>query len=331
MPQKVNHIAPAGHPIWILMEEHAKVLDFANKLAAIAEDVFDNPSQENLDGKLPEIDTITNHFKDSIKHYDREENVLFPYIEKHGITGPSKVMWMEHNQIREIEKNLYSLLEKKDDIELAEFAEKFNSLASSLETLLRNHFDKENNILFPAAMQHLSESEFTAVSKEFDEIGYCQFTPVVKDAKEKSKMDTSSQISGNNIAFETGSVTTEQLESLLNTLPVEITFIDDKDTVRYFSKPKDMIFTRTKSIIGRKVQMCHPEKSVHLVNKIVEEFRNGTRDVAEFWLKMGDKYVYIRYFPVRSPEGKYLGCMEVTQDIAPLQQISGERRLLDWE
>ena len=331
MTQKVNHIAPQGHPIWILMEEHAKVLSFANKLADIAEVLFDNPSRENLEGKLPEINTIASHFKDSIKHYDREENVLFPYIEKHGITGPPKVMWMEHNQIRDTEKKLYALIENNGDVELSEFAEKFNSLASSLEALLRTHFDKENNVLFNAAMQHLSESEFTSVGKEFDEIGYCQFTPTEKKSENESDMDTTSQTTGNSIAFDTGDVTKEQLESLLNTLPVEITFIDDKDTVRYFSKPKDMIFTRTKAIIGRKVQMCHPEKSVHLVNKIVEEFRNGTKDVAEFLIKMGEKYVYIRYFPVRNPEGKYLGCMEVTQDIAPLQELSGERRLLDWE
>ena len=131
--------------------------------------------------------------------------------------------------------------------------------------------------------------------------------------------------------FENGSLIKEQLDSLLNTLPVEITFIDDQETVCYFNKPQKVIFVRTKAIIGRKVQNCHPAQSLDTVNKIVESFKSGRKDVAEFWIKLAGRMVYIRFFAVRDSQGKYLGTMEVVQDVADIQKLQGEKRLLDWE
>jgi len=129
------------------------------------------------------------------------------------------------------------------------------------------------------------------------------------------------------IVFETGSLSKEELETLLNSLPVDITFVDKEDTVRYFSQSKKRIFPRAKAVIGRKVQQCHPQKSIHIVNRILDDFRNGQRDVAEFWIKLEEKLIYIRYFAVRK-NGKYLGTVEVTQDITNIKKIEGEKRLL---
>lgn len=137
---------------------------------------------------------------------------------------------------------------------------------------------------------------------------------------------------GNNegkITFEVGSIGKNELEALLNTLPVDITFVDKEDTVRYFSQSKDRIFTRAKAVIGRKVQQCHPQKSVHVVNQILDDFRNGQRDVAEFWIQLKERVILIRYFAVRGKGGEYLGCLEVTQDITGIRKIEGEKRLLD--
>lgn len=130
------------------------------------------------------------------------------------------------------------------------------------------------------------------------------------------------------IIFETGSFAKEELETLLNTLPVDITFVDKNDTVRYFSQTKDRIFPRTKAVIGRKVQQCHPQKSLHVVNQILQDFKNNKRDVAEFWINLNNRLIYICYFPVRNKSGDYLGCLEVTQDITDIKKIEGERRLL---
>lgn len=132
------------------------------------------------------------------------------------------------------------------------------------------------------------------------------------------------------VAFETGSLFEKEIEAIFNTLPVDVTFVDKDDTVRYFSKTKDRIFVRTKAVIGRKVQQCHPQKSVHIVSQILEAFKNGSRDVAEFWINLQGKLIYIRYFAVRNETGDYLGCLEVTQDITNIKKIEGERRLLDW-
>jgi len=133
------------------------------------------------------------------------------------------------------------------------------------------------------------------------------------------------------INLPSGSFSIEELTYLLNTLPIDITFVDKNDEVRYFSEGKERIFLRTRDVIGRKVQNCHPPKSVHIVEKILRDFKSGKRDNADFWIKLGEKYVLIRYFAVRNEKGEYIGTLEVTQDIAPIQKITGEKRIYDEE
>ncbi len=131
--------------------------------------------------------------------------------------------------------------------------------------------------------------------------------------------------------METGALSRDEIEAILNTLPVDITFVDKKDAVKYFNKSEERIFVRTKAVIGRKVQQCHPQKSIHIVNKILDSFRSGKKDVAEFWIQKDNRLVQIRYFPVRNRDGKYMGTIEVTQDITDIKKIEGEKRLLDWK
>ena len=133
------------------------------------------------------------------------------------------------------------------------------------------------------------------------------------------------------LQFETGSLSKGEIEAILNSLPVDISFVDANDAVKYFNKAEKRIFVRTKAVIGRKVQSCHPQKSVHIVNKILETFKNGKKDVAEFWIIMNNRLIHIRYFAVRDKNGKYLGTMEVTQDLTDIKKIEGQKRLLDWE
>jgi hypothetical protein len=130
------------------------------------------------------------------------------------------------------------------------------------------------------------------------------------------------------ILFETGELSTEELEAVLNTLPVDITFVDKEDRVRYFSRAKERIFPRTKAVIGRKVQQCHPQKSLHAVEQILNDFKNNERNAAEFWINLKERLIHIRYFAVRDKAGAYLGCLEVTQDITDIKKIEGEKRLL---
>lgn len=170
------------------------------------------------------------------------------------------------------------------------------------------------------------------VRKEFNAIGYCCFTPpeLVLKPQEQVLQEEVPPPRGI-MQFENGNLMKEQLESLLNTLPVEITFVDENDTVRYSNKPEKIIFVRTKAIIGRKVQNCHPPKSLDIVAKIVESFRSGKKNSAEFWIDMAGRMIYIRFFATRDPKGKYLGAMEVVQDVTDIQKLQGEKRLLDWQ
>jgi len=126
-------------------------------------------------------------------------------------------------------------------------------------------------------------------------------------------------------------ISTETLEAIFDTLPVDITFVDETDTVRYYSRGEERIFRRTPAVIGKKVQQCHPQPSIHKVNQVVSDLKSGKRKVAEFWIEFKGRRIYIRYFPVKDKQGKYIGTLEVTQDITDLQKIKGEKRLLDME
>ncbi|MEM3041218.1 MAG: PAS domain-containing protein, partial [Nitrososphaerota archaeon] len=216
------------------------------------------------------------------------------------------------------------------------FKRQLGENVKSLTGILSSHIFKENNILFPAAQRVVSKQEWRDAQKEFDEIGYCCFTPehlIVSPkvgAVEKQGTEAAEAVAGA-LQFETGTLSKEEVEAILNTLPVELTFVDKEDTVRYFSKAEKRIFVRTKAIIGRKVQLCHPQKSVHVVNRILDAFKAGKQDVAEFWIQQDNRLIHIRYFAVRDKDGRYLGTMEVTQDITDIKKIEGERRLLDWK
>lgn len=150
-------------------------------------------------------------------------------------------------------------------------------------------------------------------------------------APQRETVQAQTQTPAGILQFETGSLTKEQLDGLLSALPVDITFVDANDTVRYFNKPEKRIFVRTKAVLGRKVQMCHPQKSLHVVNKIVESFKSGKKSVAEFWINLNNRFVHIRFFAVRDENGKYLGTMEVVQDLTDIKKLEGEKRLLDWK
>jgi hypothetical protein len=177
----------------------------------------------------------------------------------------------------------------------------------------------------------VTEQEWRELRGEFDEIGYCCFTPSHLTAAPQAKEAEKASAREGVLQFETGSLSKEEIEAILNALPVDISFVDKDDAVKYFNKAEKRIFVRTKAVIGRKVQLCHPQKSVHIVNKILEAFKTGKKDVAEFWITVNNRLIHIRYFAVRDKNGKYLGTMEVTQDLTDIKKIEGQKRLLDWE
>ncbi|MGB9756468.1 MAG: DUF438 domain-containing protein [Candidatus Bathyarchaeales archaeon] len=324
-------------PINILIEEHKILQQISYKLSHVVDKVRETESANSISSEISQLKEITKELLDAEKHYLREENVLFPLLEKHGITEPPAIMWMEHNQLREKKKKLREIIENYDATSFQDFKKQLSEVSKSVIEVLSSHIFKENNILFPTALRMITEQEWRDAQKDFDDIGYCCFTPQHLIAKQEAKEEVKkpevevTPMREGILQFENGNLSKEEVEALLDTLPVDITFVDANDTVKYFNKAEKRIFVRTKAVIGRKVQLCHPQKSIHIVNKILEAFRKGEKDFAEFWIQKDNRIIHIRYFAVRDKNGKYLGTIEVTQDITDIKKIEGEKRLLDWE
>lgn len=256
------------------------------------------------------------------KHYLRKENLFFPYMEQYGITAPPKVMWGVDDEIRALIKEATALAKAGDKAVEAKLEETL--------TRIEEMIFKEDNILLPMLLETLTPQEWKNIADESGELGYCLIDPPVSWQPTAAADAVSSPTTpeSGDIALPTGFLSATELTHLLNTLPVDITFVGKDDTVRYFSQGAERVFPRTKAIIGREVANCHPPASVHIVEGIIADLKSGKKDHEDFWIKMGGKYIYIRYFAVRDEKGEYLGVLEVTQDIASIQQIEGEKRLV---
>lgn len=305
-----------GHPINTLWRENRAletlIQDMQSKLSSGAD--AQNELKDDLT-RLMEID----------RHYSKKENLLFPYLEQYGITAPPKVMWGVDDEIRD---ELKEILKKLPAESAAQLAPRLEALFNRITEMIF----KEENILFPMLIENLTQDEWKTIADEVADLGYCLIdsAPVWKPtAENKPKAELREEAGPGVITLPTGILKTEELVRMLDTLPIDITFVGKDDTVKYFSQGAERVFPRTKAIIGRKVSNCHPPASVHIVEKLVEDFRDGRKDQEDFWIKMGDKYILIRYFAVRSEAGEYLGVLEVTQNIRPIQEISGEKRLVE--
>jgi PAS domain S-box-containing protein len=324
---------PQDHPINILLEEHKILLQLLEKLSTTADIVAQACDLVYVGDDIVQMKKIVEELSDAEKHYLREENVLFPVLEKHGITEPPAIMWMEHDKIREKKKQIYSMVQKYDARDFQEFKRSLIENTRTLSSMLSSHISKENTVLYPTALKIISKEEWNDIRRDFDEIGYCCFTPkhLTKTARTAKEKTIAASAVEDTLQFDTGSLSKGEVEAILDTIPVDISFIDANDAVKYFNKADKRIFVRTKAVIGRKVQLCHPQKSVHIVSRILEAFKTGKKNSAEFWISMNNRLIHIRYFAVRERNGKYLGTIEVTQDLTDLKKIEGQRRLLDWD
>lgn len=314
-----------GHPIHTFKLENERIQKLIDEEI---QPLVDELKQADSSSVISKLRKKLSTLMEIDKHYSRKENLLFPYLEKYGITAPPMVMWGVDDEIRAELKAIKDLLTSYQG-NREEIIQKIEQALHKVSEMIF----KEEKILFPMALEKLTEDEWASIAEESDEIGYTFVNPerVWNPERNKAKKEIVEKKQPQQegvVPFETGSLTFKELDVLLNNLPIDITFVDKDDVVRYFSQAKDRIFTRTKAAIGRKVQNCHPPSSMHIVEKILEDFKSGRKDKEEFWLQMGDKYVYIRYLALRDENGEYLGTLEVTQNIAPIQKISGEKRLL---
>lgn len=268
-------------------------------------------------------------------HYLKKENLLFPYMEKYGITAPPKVMWGVDDEIR---AQLKTTLMDINDTKTLDSALSL-AIGESLHRV-REMIFKEENIMIPMLTENLTQDEWLMIAEGTKEFGYCLIQPPskwepAKEYQEESAAETLAEETEERIhgviTLPTGKFTIEELTSVLNMLPIDITFVDKYDRVKYFSEANERIFPRSRTVIGRNVSNCHPPASVHIVEGIVDDFKSGKKDCEDFWIKMGPKYILIRYFALRDDQGDYLGTLEVTQNIGPIQEITGEKRLVSLE
>ncbi len=322
-----------GHPVFTYRAENLGVQRVLDALAEALEDVKNLPNAATFAAARAAVDKL----REYDQHYLRKENILFAYLERTGFSGPTKVMWGVHDEIRAQWKALAALLAGAEDMPSAELAAQIDALFLPLAQAIRDMVYKEEKILFPAALERLTEVEWAAIRAQGDEIGYCYARPGNQwqprlDPREQEQVEAAAPpvgVAGGLIPLSVGALSPAQLDLLLKALPVDITFVDETDTVRYFSQTPERIFPRTPSIIGRAVQNCHPPQSVDRVQRILNDFRAGTRDSAEFWIQMAGMFIHIRYFALRDADGAYRGALEVSQNLTPLRALEGERRLLD--
>jgi uncharacterized protein len=261
-------------------------------------------------------------------HNQKEERHLFPLLEQRGVsreTGPLAVMLAEHQAARELLVRLEPMVAAWVGGDRAGL-EALRKTVGDYVTLCTDHYWKENDILFPLAAKTLTADDAAAVAR-----GIAQVEAALgPDTHARYAALAAELIQAGELQDLAHGLDREVLAAILNTLPVELSFVDQDDTVRYFSHERSTkIFPRTRGVIGAKVQNCHPQKSVHVVNQILADFKAGRRDHAEFWLEMGPRFIHIRYWPVRGADGRYLGCLETVQDVAGIRALGGQKRLLD--
>ncbi len=328
-----------GHPLDTFIKENNAIKELLTELREADKKIdlnnVDHDYWVKVYDKLAQINT----------HYVRKENQLFPYLETKGFDKPSTVMWALHDDVRKLIKNYRNLLDEKN------YEELFGT-QKMLFNAIEDMIFKEEKILWPASLEMLNNQEWAEIRQGEDEVGYCLIdTPPMWNPnwQHPSKIETKTVQTPENtepapftgsgkassqfgaINLDVGAITPEQINLIFKHMPFDVTYVDENDEVRYYNKGEDRVFPRSAGIIGRQVKYCHPPKSVHIVEKIVDAFKKGERNEANFWINFKDKFVYIQYFAVRDNNGNYKGVLEITYDAKTVRSLEGEQRLLDWE
>jgi len=322
-----------GHPVHTFIQENRELTKTTARIRLLMQQVDALPDEQDATEPMRAIQGLLNNLMDVDKHYRRKEYLLFPHFEKNNLPGPPTVMWGKDDEVRALLRQTIAGLQQVEQLSAAE-AKAYNLLAvSPAIEAVDDMVYKEEKIIFPTALNLLTEQDWYDIYIQSDEYGYCLYAPQFEWIPEGGvhKEIRQSVAANGRVQMPTGSFTLEELMAMFSTLPFDLTFVDKDDTVRYFTPGKNRIFDRSRAILGRKVQYCHPPKSVHIVNQIVRDFKTGKQDRARFWINLRGRLVYICYYAVRNAQGEYLGTLEVTQDLSEVRALEGERRLLMYD
>ncbi|MFH1755445.1 MAG: DUF438 domain-containing protein [Candidatus Latescibacterota bacterium] len=323
--------APLGHPAHTFQQENKALEWEITGLGKLYDKAAGMDAGDSAGDLLNNIRGHFNALMDVEKHYQRKENLLFPFLEKHDITGPPTVMWGKHDETRGLLKAAIETLDASAGINAEEAQGVITLVLKPASDAVSGMIDKEEQILLPMCLDTLDDKEWYQVYRGSNELGYCLYAPEEEWRPEGVEPEPVESLDKGKIHLPTGSFTPRELEAVLNNIPFDITFVDADDTVRYFSHGRERIFARSRAILGRKVQFCHPPKSVDTVQKILDDFHAGRQSHAHFWIELGGKFISIEYFALRDADGKYLGTLEVSQNLTKKRALTGEQRLLSYE
>lgn len=322
---------PEGHPVDVFTKENLELKAVVNKTRRLLKSM-DSLDNEAFKKHVLGLQGCFNDLMDVDKHYQRKEYLVFPYLEKNEITGPPKVMWGKHDEIRDQLKACIEILKnpelKKDDLSDALDILFFVTL-QALEDMVK----KEEEILFPMSMDVLTTEDWWNIHKQTLEFGFTLYDPQVEWKPEGLSEDIEEVAinTDGNIQLPSGSFSAKEIMAILNAVPLDMTFVDKNDKVKYFTQGKERIFARSRSIINRDVRLCHPPGSTHIVEKILEDFKSGKASHAPFWIQLKGKFIKIEYFALRDENGEYLGTLEVSQNLTENRSLEGERRILSYD
>jgi DUF438 domain-containing protein len=302
--------APPGHPVHTFKEENRALRKEIQTLAQLYDDIKNVKDKEQLSGLFDEIHQRFNALMDVEKHYLRKENLLFPFLEKHGVTGPPTVMWGKHDETRELLKGAVEALGAVEGIAVEEAETVVDLVLEPASKSVDDMIGKEEEILFPMCLDTLNDAEWLQIERQSIEYGFCLYDPKVKWIPESVEIEEFVSEETDKIQLPSGSFDVEELTAILNTIPFDMTFVDKDDQVRYFTQGKERIFARSRAILGRNVRQCHPPSSVHVIEKILEDFKSGKEDHTAFWITLGERFIHIEYFAMRGEQGDYLGSTE---------------------
>ncbi len=321
---------PEGHPVDVFIKENRELIKVVRELDERYKWLSELSSDEDIPDYFIQLRGLFNQLMDVDKHYLRKENLLFPYLEQKGITGPPKVMWGKHDETRELLKAAIEGL-KETDVSREEARTLIEMVLKPASDAVADMTMKEEEILFPMSMDKLSDREWFEVSRQTQEYGFCLYDPQTTWTPEDMEEEEDARSDEKNIQLPSGSFTAEELLAILNTLPIDMTFVDRNDKVKYFSQGEERIFSRSRAILNRDVRLCHPPSSVNVVDDIVNDFKSGKQDRAPFWIQMKDKFIHIEYFALWNEKGEYLGTLEVSQNLTDKRKLEGEQRILSYD
>ncbi|MBP7504712.1 MAG: DUF438 domain-containing protein [Prolixibacteraceae bacterium] len=323
---------PPGHPIDVFTQENRELLKVVDKAESLLGTLY-AIDEAGFRAFAHQIQACFNDLMDVDKHYKRKEYLVFPFLEKAGITGPPMVMWGKHDEIREQLKGCIEILRhpelKKQDVDDA-----LELLFIPVLKTVADMTKKERDILFPMAMDVLTQEDWWNVDQQTLDFGFTLYDPQVEwrpEGMAPAGGEGESFTGADGVVrLPSGSFTAKEIMAILNTIPVDMTFVDKHDKVKYFTQGEHRIFARSRTIINRDVRLCHPPGSVHIVEKILEDFKSGKASHAPFWIQMRGKFILIEYYALRDENGEYLGTLEVSQDLTHARSLEGEQRILSY-